>query len=279
MSEVEQTAPVSEVPVASDAPSSEQADTSPSLESQETTEAPPPIDWRAALDAAPAEELRDHKKFWGIVGSELESRRTAWEAERQAQDQRAAQEKFEQELLELSERDPDAFAERFRMDHKALKGQINTARAEAEQTRYIGSLIGQAVRQIPEWSQLAPKDHESFFKAVAEAEQKAATSGGDPRAAALSAFNTAVADRIGELRADAKYAARYEADRAKDRAATRQEVQAESLLNGDRPDASRVRGNGAVSDEPNWRTQPAEWAKWSNAQDAAASRARLIRSR
>ena len=46
--------------------------------------------WIRILDEAPADDLRAHPKFKGILGSELEARRERWEADRAEKDRLAA---------------------------------------------------------------------------------------------------------------------------------------------------------------------------------------------
>lgn len=227
----------------------------PSVEVTEPVEQPtePEVPaWKKALDEAPAEELRSHPKFWGIVGSELESRRERWEQENNDRLAAEAAKKLEQELLELAERDPDALADRFKTDVLNRQKQQEIASLHSGARGQLARQIGQAYRAMPEWAELTAADHEEFFKALA----------GKSDDEALAVFNRVAAEKIAEVRSRKQIETWKQTDLQKEREAIRLEEQTRLLQGGDRPGIGRTRGNGTISDEPNWRTEPQKWDAW-----------------
>lgn len=221
--------------------------------------------WRKALEEAPIDELREHPRFKGTLGSELETRRQTWQQEWQEREsQRIADEaaaKQLEELRDLAKNDPDKLAERFLSDDEKRQRQQEIASLRSGTRDQIARQIGQAYRAMPEWSELTAADHEEFFKALA----------GKSDDEALAVFNRVAAEKIAEVRARKSIETYVASDREKVAAAVRQELQMESLQNGDRPGIGRTRGNGSISDEPNWRTEPQKWEAW-YARQATGSR-------
>jgi hypothetical protein len=217
--------------------------------------------WRKALDEAPPEELRNHPKFWGMVGSELESRRERWERDNSERLAVEAAKKLEEELLDLADRDPDALADRFKTDVFKRRQEQGVASLRSGAREEMIRNIGQAYRAMPEWAELTPADHQEFYEALA----------GKKDDEVLPTFNALAAKKIGDVRARKQIDTWRQTDLQKEREAIRLEEQTRLLQGGDRPGIGRTRGNGTISDEPNWRTEPRKWESW-YAQNAGSRR-------
>lgn len=232
---------------------------------EEVVETPPEPEvplWRRGIDEAPIEELREHPRFKGILGSELEARRLTWESQNNARLAAEAAQKFENELLELADKDPDALADRLKSDVLTRRQQQEVATLRSGERDQIARQIGQSFRALPEWSELTAADHEEFFKALA----------GKKDEEIIPTFNRVAAERIAEVRSRKQTAAWQSTELEKQREAIRLEEQNKLLVGGDRPGIGRARGNGAISDEPNWRTEPQKWEAWYSRQTTTARR-------
>jgi hypothetical protein len=208
--------------------------------------------WRKALDEAPPEELRSHPKFWGIVGSELETRRQRWESDNAARLEAEASKKLEEDLLALADNDPDALAERFKTDVFKRRQEQGVASLRSGAREEMVRNIGQAYRALPEWAELTPADHQEFYEALA----------GKKDDEVLPTFNALAARKIAQVQARKQIDTWRQTDLQKERDAIRLEEQTKLLQGGDRPGIGRTRGNGTISDEPNWRTEPGKWEAW-----------------
>ena len=234
-----------------------EAQDGPVEEVQETTPEIPA--WRKALEEAPVEELREHPRFKGVLGSELEGRRVAWKQENDARIQEEGQKLLEEQFTtaaqQLLEDDPEEFQRKFPVLDDYIK--TRPARlAQQENATLRSSVREQFARQIsagfraePEWKELTPADHEDVLKALA----------GKDDDAVLAAFPAVMSAKLSEVKARKQIASYKDTELAKDREAIRLEERTALLQNGDRPGIGRARGNGVISDEPNWRTDPAAW--------------------
>lgn len=238
--------------------------------------AAPPVEetpaWVKALDEAPADELRKHKKFWGIVGSELETRREAWEISERTRLQKEADSLFETQMTDAMTRMLEDDPEEFESRYPALKTYIE-ARPKIKQEQEIAALrsetreqfarrIGQTFNRMPEWRELTTADKEDIYAALA----------GKSDDEAVEVFTEVASAKIAAVRARKETDSWRTSTLEKEREAIRLEERAALLQNGARPDIGRVRGTGTISDEPNWRTDPQGWEAWYGRQNAAARR-------
>ena len=106
------------------------------------------IEWSViekALDKVPADQLRKHKRFAGILGGTLQQAQATWEQNKKAEEARAAREKVEQELIDLAQNDPIAFAERFQTQREADQARRQIEGLQQETARKYMHQIGQSV--------------------------------------------------------------------------------------------------------------------------------------
>jgi len=115
------------------------------------------IEWSViekALDKVPADQLRKHKRFAGILGGTLQQAQATWEQNRKNEEARVARERVEQEFIELAQNDPIAFAERFQSQHEAdvARRQLENLRQETAQKymHQIGQSVGNTFNLTPE---------------------------------------------------------------------------------------------------------------------------------
>src|SRR5215831_18510925 len=74
---------------------------------------PSPFDLGKALDEAPAEVLRKHPKFAGLVGSEKQRWQAEWEQAKATEADARARQQAEEDLRELARRNPVEFADKW----------------------------------------------------------------------------------------------------------------------------------------------------------------------
>jgi hypothetical protein len=114
-----------------EAPATEQAEVVP--EQQAAPEPEPDLEVLSKwLDKAPADLLRKHSRFQGILGSEQHRLRTSWEQDRKAQEEADAAARAEEELLNLAREDPITFAEKYltKSEAERVQSQIGKVRAD-----------------------------------------------------------------------------------------------------------------------------------------------------
>lgn len=226
----------------------------PAEDAAETTPQAPVIDWRKALDEAPAEELRRHPKFAGIVGSEKQSWEQDYRARKQAEDAAAARAQAEEELRELAEKNPVAFADKWLSSEEARAQAERVKALEVNARQQVGTAVGAAMQAIPEWEDIA-KDPEALVH-LATALQ------GKTEDAVLPAWNTAAIELVANRRAQRLLEQTLEARIKAERAAWETEAAAQGFRFSDRPDLVRGGRLATADPEPDFRRQPAEWNAW-----------------
>jgi len=187
------------------------------------------VGWDAiekALDTVPADQLRKHKRFAGILGGTLEQERRAWEKEQKAQAQAEAQERVRNELLDLARNDPIAFAERYQSDQEAdrVRQQMESLRADTakQYMHQIGVSYGQTFN-------LTDDD----IAQISEALQ--GKSGDD----ILPTFNVAAAKIVTQREAQKLFNEWREKELPKEREALKQEIAANAMKGETTPSMRR----------------------------------------
>jgi hypothetical protein len=229
-------------------------DAAPEAAAEATPEAPV-YDWRKALDEAPAEEIRRHPKFAGILGSEKPRWMEEWTATKQAEADAKAKVEAEEALRELARRNPVEFADRWlsseevRQQHDRLQGLETNARQD------IGRAIGSAFQNIAEFRAAMETDPDAIARLAAAIQGKT-----DPTEM-LGAWSHTAADIVAEKRAQALFEQRI-TDRLKaERAAWETEAAGRGLVLTDRPGLTRGgRASSADPEPPNENS--AEWLAW-----------------
>lgn len=217
--------------------------------------APAPVyDWRKALDEAPAEEIRRHPKFAGIVGSEQQLWRQSWVEQQKAEADAAARAAAEAALEEMAQRNPVAFADRWLGEKEATKQQERLAGLETNARQAIGKQIGASFHAIPEWGDIAG-DAQSLAK-LATALQ------GKSNDEVLTAWNTTAVELVADRRARA-LAEKLLAERlTAERAAWETEASANGFVMSSRPDLVRGGRMATADPEPDFRKEPKAWNAW-----------------
>lgn len=229
-------------------------DAQPAAAAEETTQAPV-FDWRKALDDAPADEVRKHPKFAGIVGGERQRWQADYERTQQASAETAARAKAEEELRQLAEQNPVAFADKWLSSEQARQQQERLAALEANARQAIGTQIGAAMHAIPEWESAA-SDPEVLARLAAAMQGKT----GDD---VLAAWNTTALGIVAERRANALFEQRV-AERIKaERAAWETEAAAQGFRFSERPDLVRAgRHPNGADPEPDFLRDAKAWDAW-----------------
>jgi hypothetical protein len=194
--------------------------------------APPPYDWRKALDEAPADELRRHPKFAGILGSEKPRWQQEWTAQQQAEADRKAAEKAREDLKQRARANPVAFADEWLGSEEAREQEERLQGLETKARQDLASQLGAALHGIDEWAGVIadPEALSAFTLAPA----------GKPPGQELPAIFEKAADLIAEKRARARFE-KWKADELpKEREALKAEITAELLAQSDRPDLVRA---------------------------------------
>lgn len=214
----------------------------------------PATDWRTALDAVPAEELRRHPKFAGVVGSEKQTwleEFKARETERLATEAKAAAEKS---LEELAERNPVEFADKWLGERQTQKVREQLAGLETTARQDIGRQVGAAFHAIPEWAEIAG-DPEALAHLATTMQGKGADE-------VIPAWNAAAVELVATRRARAivekTLAERIQAERA----AWETEAAGRGFVTSSRPDLVRGRGVATADPEPDFRRDPKAWNAW-----------------
>lgn len=214
----------------------------------------PATDWRAALDAVPAEELRRHPKFAGVVGSEKQ----LWQQEFQAREQErlAAEAKAaaEKELEQLAEQNPVSFADRWLGERQAQKVREQLAGLETNARQAIGQQVGAAFHAIPEWAEIA-SDPDALAHLATTMQGKGADE-------VIPAWNAAAVELVANRRARVLFERQLAERLQQERAAWETEAAARGFVTSARPDLVRGGRVSSADPEPDFRREPAAWNAW-----------------
>lgn len=204
--------------------------------------------------------LKKHDVVAGIAGSIAETKLSLTREQERAAAAEAAVEAERQAMLDLARNDPDEFAAKFLTQAEAehAKQEIESLRARERQA--IGSRLGRAYRDAPEFQQepLTVSEYEALTKAV-----MAAKSEDEQLDAYARTMNTFTARRMAKPLAQSEYEARL----AEEREAAVAQANANRLRTSAAPPlgiAPSVGGN----DEPDFRTDYQGWLRWNDAQKA-----------
>lgn len=181
--------------------------------------AEPEVGWdviERALDKVPAEQLRKHKRFAGILGGSLQQAQVAWERERFQQAQREAAAKAEQELIELAQNDPIAFAERFQSQYEADKARASIENMRQDTARQYMHEIGKTFSST---FSLTEEEIGRIGEALA----------GKKDDEILATFNVAVAKLVTEREAQKMFAEWRDKELPKEREAIKKELSGERI--------------------------------------------------
>lgn len=221
----------------------------PEADPQPAEAAKPELDWEVVsqyLDQVPADQIRKHKRFAGIVGSATQQAKETWERERKQEEQRQAAQRAEEELLNMARETPIEFAEKFLSDKEAdrIRQQIANVRADTAKTymNQIGLTFGQQFKLTQD-----------------EIEEISTALQGKNDDEVLPAFNVAATKVITEREAKKLFDEWRTKELPKERDALKQEVAAE-MLKGD-PSPSIRRGNPPVPVKPHLLPD-ADFDKW-----------------
>ncbi len=217
--------------------------------------------WQVALDEAPADEIRKHSKWAGMLGSE----RQRWEREfsdkktvevAMAERARIAAEteRAEKELDELYEQNPLAYADRMQNSREIKRAQAHIQKLHEDSRNAVADSIGKAFREIPEWEAIV--NNPVYMDRLTSAIQ------GLPEDQVIPAWNRAAVDIVAAVRGDNRAEEQFQARLKLERQAWETEALATGLITTDRPGLNRGRGVSSNDPEPNWKTQPAEYAAW-----------------
>lgn len=189
------------------------------------------IDWelvQKAIDKASPEQIRQMRRFQGIVGSAIQQSRQAWEREQKDLTERQAKERAEQELLEMAQTRPVDFAEKFISDKEAerVRGQLESLKADTakQYMRQIGQAFGQEFQLTGE-----------------EIEQISAALAGKSDEEVLPSFNVAAAKVVTQREAKKMFEEWRQKELPKERDALKQEIAAEMLQGDSAPKVTRSR--------------------------------------
>lgn len=228
MTEEQQPTQASEAPV-------EEPTIQPAPETEPAATVP---DWRTALDSAPADELRKHPKFAGVLGSEIARERERLAREEEAAKARRTEEEREAELLRLLEENDETLQERYPKAREALL-ERQRQRAESDLQRRIGESrsefaerVGRAYQALPEWQEVIEKHRSELEAAVS----------GKPEEEAIQAFVVTGAALVGRVKAQREFEGRLQTELEKAKVALKQEIAAEMLAGGAAPDLRKPGG-------------------------------------
>lgn len=236
----------------------------PSEEGAEPTAAAPetppaaPYDWRKALDEAPADELRKHPKFAGILGSEKPRWQQEYEARKQADDEAKAAANLREQMRQKARQNPVAFADEWLGADEAKEQEERLQGLESKARQDIAAQVGAALHTVEEWKDVLADPEALAAFTAAPAGKKAE----EVIPAAFSAATRLVGQKIGQ-----KLFAKWKAEElTKEREAMRAEVSAELLQEGGRPDltrADRAGRRGSWEDAPAGSKEFKEgWERW-----------------
>jgi hypothetical protein len=252
----EQIQPTPEQPA--EATTEETADVAAPEAAVEETAQAPVTDWRQdlkrILDEAPAEEIRRHPKFAGIVGTEKQTWQQQYEAQKREADEAAALERMRAEMREKARSNPVAFADEWLSAEESKEQQDRLIKLETNARQEIGKQIGAAFHAIPEWGDIAA-DADSLARLATAIQGKTVED-------VLPAWNAAAAELIADRRARA-LADKIVAERlAAERAAWETEAAANGFVTSARPDLVRGGRVATADPEPDFRRDPKGWNAW-----------------
>jgi hypothetical protein len=191
--------------------------------------AEPDVEWTViekALDKVPADQLRKHKRFAGILGGTLQQARVEWERSTAAERERQAREAAHRELTDLAQNDPIAFSEKWLGQDATdrMRRELDTMRADTarQYMHQIGTTFG--------------REFELTEDDVAEIAQAVVGKSNDE---VLPAFNVAAARIISQREARKAFDSWRTKELAKEREALRQEVAAEMMKGEPSPSIRR----------------------------------------
>jgi|SRR5262245_10365130 len=214
----------------------------------------PAFDLGKALDEAPADLLRKHPKFAGLVGSEKQRWQADWEAQKAAEAQALARTQAEEELRDLARRNPVEFADKWLSSDEVRQQQERLSGLERGAQAEIGRQIGAAMHALPGWTEAA-EDPAVLAELAAAIQGK---SGGEM----LGAWNGAALKVLVARQAAALAASQLE-DRLKaERAAWEAEASGRRLGASARPDLARGGRVNAADPEPDFLREQDKWHAW-----------------
>lgn len=197
------------------------------------------------------EGLRKHRLVMGIAGELGEKIAQRTLSAKEAAAAEAALKRREQELMNLAESDPDAFAEHWLGEQRGKLARKELEELQSTQDTAVAELVGHAVRDLHDGAELTVEEKTEIANAIA---------GITDRQQMLAAFT----------KANARVAARREARslaEAEFPERLRAEIEARDVAN--RATAVRTapapdlrRGEPAGSGEPDHRTDPVAWNRW-----------------
>jgi hypothetical protein len=187
------------------------------------------IEWSViekALDKVPADQLRKHKRFAGILGGTLQQAQATWEQTRKTEEVRVAREKAEQELVELAQNDPIAFAERFQTQREADLARRQLENMQMDTAKKYMHQIGMSVGNT---FNLSAEDVAKIGEELA----------GKPDDEVLPTFNLAAIKLVTAREAVRMFEEWREKELPKERDALKQELAAERLKGQPAPSIRR----------------------------------------
>lgn len=215
----------------------------------------PVYDWRKALEEAPADEIRRHPKFAGILGSEKPRWMEEWASTKQAEADAKAKVEAERALEEMAEQRPVEFADKWLGDRQTQKMREQVANLEQTARQTTATAIGAAMHTIPEWESAATDP--DVLARLAQAMQ------GKQGDEVLSAWNATAITIVAERRAAALFEKQV-AERIKaERAAWETEAAAQGFKLSARPDLVRAgRHPNGADPEPDYLRDAKAWDAW-----------------
>lgn len=199
-------------------------------EPQAPTEATPADLAMQWLASASPDEIMKHDRIKGIFGNRLQIERDRIRKDLSDEQDRAAREKAEADLLELARYSPDRFAEKYLTDYEQKRIANDVANMKRDARLDFAKQLGAGYSALPEWKNLTPTQQEQLARSVA----------GKTDDEAIVSFNAAALDVIAEIRAEAKLSHYRETELPKEREAARQEAAAQRLKQGARPTLTRA---------------------------------------
>src|SRR5262245_15653717 len=205
---------------------------------------------RAWLESAPADEIRKHPRFGGILGETLARERERIRDEARRENEQAAAQKAHEELRQLARTDYAAFAERWLSEdqQQTLKAQLDDLHRKTR-TEIVQNL-GHAFAALPEWAEPTPEEQVKLARALE----------GKSEEDVPGAFAVAFSDLLADRRAAKRHAEWQQKELAKERDAIRQEEVAKRLARSESPDLAR--GGQARADDHLRLDDPREYNAW-----------------
>jgi len=228
-------------------------DAEPGAAAEPAQEAPA-FDLGKALDEAPAEVLRKHPKFAGLVGSEKQRWQAEWEQAKAAEADARARQQAEEDLRELARRNPVEFADKWLNSDEVRQQQERLAGLEQNAQAEIGRQLGVAMHALPGWTEAA-SDPAVLAELAAAIQGK---SGGEM----LGAWNGAALKVLVARQAAALAAAQLEERLKAERAAWEAEATGRGLASSARPDMRRGGQVNGADPEPDYLREPDKWNRW-----------------